>query len=190
MATPADHLIRRHRYSVDDYYCMAAAGVLRPDERVELIDGEIIDMTPIGSRHAAVVTMLNQRLISVLGTAAIVSVQNPVWLGTHSEPQPDIALLKPRSDFYEAAHPSPGDVLVIIEVADSSAAYDRDVKLPLYARHGIPGVWLVDLATQKLTVYGAPADGTYTTVTTAEDLTRMPIPGLPDTNVDLGPLLQ
>jgi len=189
MATPADGVRRRHRYSVEDYYRMATAGVLRADVRVELVEGEIIDMTPIGSRHSSAVMMLTQKLSSALGSSAIVSVQNPVRLDQYSELQPDIALLQPRDDFYRAAHPGPGDVLLIVEVSDASAAYDREIKLPLYARHGIPKVWLVDLAARRLTAHAVPISGAYTSATTIDDLARVPVPGFPAMGVDLSTLL-
>jgi Uma2 family endonuclease len=133
---------RRHRLTVADYYRMAEVGILAPDARVELIDGEIIDMAPPASSHAGTVDYL----LEVLGLAARgkakVRVQNPVRLSEYSEPQPDLALLWPREDFYRARHPRADDVLLIVEVAASSLRFDRKKKVPLYARHGVPEVWL------------------------------------------------
>lgn len=119
---------------------MAAAGVLSEDDRVELIEGEIIEMNPIGSRHAACVGRLTKLLERQAGDRVIVWVQNPVQVNDYSEPLPDVTLLKPRDDFYAQANPQPADVLLIIEVADSSVDYDHEIKTPLYARAGIPEV--------------------------------------------------
>ena len=176
---------RRHRYTVDEYHRMGSAGILRPDQRVELIEGEIIDMTPIGSRHAAAVKRLAKLLHDTVRERAIVSVQDPITLDRHSEPQPDIALLKPKADFYASAHPGPGDVLLVIEVADRSLAFDREVKLPLYARHGIPEAWLLDLEGKRLGVYRGPSAAGYRQASESEPAGPMPLPGLPGVTVDL-----
>lgn len=161
MSTPIQKAPQPHRYTVDDYYRMATADILHAEDRVELIEGEIIDMAPIGSRHAAAVTRISNLLMQRVGTHAIVATQSPVRLSHDSEPQPDIALLRPRADYYAAAHPGPADVLLIIEVADSTLHFDRDIKLPLYARHGIAEVWLVDIEHAQLTLYTAPQAGNY-----------------------------
>jgi Uma2 family endonuclease len=133
--------IQRRLFSVHEYHQMLQAGVLGEDDRLELIEGEIVQLSPINSRHAACVNRLNALFTSRLTGRAVVSVQNPIRLDTHSEPQPDLALLKPRPDFYAASHPNPEDVLLVVEVADTSADYDRGVKLALYARVGIAEVW-------------------------------------------------
>lgn len=146
----------RHRVSVGDYHRMAEAGIFGEDDRVELIDGEIVDMAPIGSRHASVVTQLNRMLSLAVGSRAIVKVQDPLHLDARSEPQPDLMLLKPRHDFYAAAHPEASDVLLLVEVGDATARFDREIKLPLYARHGIAEVWLLDLETRQIEVCRAP----------------------------------
>ncbi len=156
-----DLVLVRHKLDVDDYHRMAEAGILGEDDRVELIDGALIDMGPIGQRHAAVVNRLSRALVMAFGERAIVSVQNPVRLNRFSEPQPDFAVFKPRADFYATGErPGPADTLLVIEVADSSIRYDRVVKLPLYARAGIPEVWIVDLRRRVVEVHRAPtADG-------------------------------
>ncbi|MGH2351978.1 MAG: Uma2 family endonuclease [Chloroflexota bacterium] len=136
----------RRRFTVDEYYRMAEAGILHPEERVELLDGEIIQMSPIGSPHASSVKRLNHVFSRSVGQRAVVSVQDPIRLNGRSEPEPDLALLRPRADFYAGAHPRPEDILLVVEVADSSTAYDRRVKLPRYAQAGIPEVWLLVLA--------------------------------------------
>jgi Uma2 family endonuclease len=184
MSSPIQHPPCRHAYSVDDYYRMAETGILRPGDRVELIEGEIIDRAPIGSRHAAAVNRISNILKLSVGTQAIVAIQNPVRLDRHSEPQPDIALLHPHADFYAAAHPGPADVLLIIEVADSTLRYDRDTKLPLYARHGIPEVWLVDIDNNSFTIHRTPQAAGYAHTQTLESLVRIEVPGLAGVTVD------
>jgi len=149
-------LVRR-LFTVADYHKMAEAGILGEDDRVELLNGEIVAMSPIGSRHAACVDRLTQYLVVRVAGRAIVRVQNPIRLGEHSEPQPDVALLKPRPDFYAEAHPGPEDVLLVVEVAETSAAVDREVKVPLYARFGVPEVWLADLAGEQIEVFRQPS---------------------------------
>jgi len=140
---------------------MTEAGVLTEDDRVELIDGEIIKMAAIGPRHAACVNRLADFLSSKVKKFAIVSVQNPIQLSEYSEPEPDITLLKRRDDFYAGSHPTPDDVLIAIEVADTTAESDRAVKLPAYARAGILEAWLVDLYNDRIEVHSRPDKGVY-----------------------------
>ncbi|GIW50689.1 MAG: hypothetical protein KatS3mg081_0044 [Gemmatimonadales bacterium] len=151
--------LMKRRFTVAEYHKMAEAGILGEDDRVELLEGELVAMAPIGSRHATCVRRLNYLLSRGVGERAIVDVQNPIRLSEYSEPQPDLALLKPRPDFYAAAHPGPEDVLLVVEVAETSADYDREVKIPLYARAGIPEVWLVDLAGAQIETFRQPAQG-------------------------------
>jgi Uma2 family endonuclease len=153
--------IDRRVFSVDDYYRMVEVGLLREDERVELIEGEVIRMSPIGSRHAACVARLTKLFSRLAGDGAIVWVQNPVRLDDFSEPQPDVALLKPRADFYSHAHPAVADVLLVVEVAETTIGYDRQVKVPLHARAGVPEVWVVDLAGEVVETYAQPREGAY-----------------------------
>ncbi len=148
--------VTTYRFSVDDYYKMAEAGILHEDDRVELIEGEVITMTPIGSRHAACVSRINKLFSRALSDAVILRVQDPIRLDDFNEPEPDLALVAFRADFYAEQHPRPEDVLLAIEVADSSLAYDRETKIPLYARSGIREVWLVDLQYGEITVYRQP----------------------------------
>jgi Uma2 family endonuclease len=140
---------------------MLDAGILTEDDRVELIEGEIIQMAPIGSRHAACVSRLNQLFSREVGERTIVSVQNPIRLGEHSEPEPDVTLLRPKPDFYASAHPTPADVLLVVEVADTSMEYDREVKIPLYARAGVSEVWLVDLTGNVVELFSGPSGDSY-----------------------------
>ncbi len=173
--------VERRWFSVDEYYRMIGAGILSEDDRVELIEGEVVKMSPIGKWHAACVKRINALFGRLVGGSAIVSIQDPIRLDDFSEPQPDIALLKPRDDFYSSAQPTPDDVLRIVEVADTSVDYDRRVKIPLYARAGIPEVWLVDLARDLIEVYAQPSSGRYQVFREAkrgETLTLGPLPSL------------
>lgn len=153
--------LTEHRFTVDEYHRMGQAGVFHEDDRVELIRGRIVEMTPIGPEHAGCVDYLAHVLGQGLASRAMVRVQNPVILDRHVEPQPDLALLRPRPDFYRDAHPGPADILLIVEVADSSLQYEREEKLPLYAEAGIPEVWLVNLAGEVIESYREPRGGRY-----------------------------
>jgi Uma2 family endonuclease len=148
--------LQRRRFTADEYHRMAEAGVLRPDDRVELVDGEIVEMTPIGSRHAACVDRLSELVQRCAEGVGILRVQGPIRLDAHSEPEPDLAVLKRRADFYAAAHPGPADILLVVEVADASLRYDRDIKVGLYARAGIQETWLVDLQNERVDVFTQP----------------------------------
>lgn len=176
---------RRHRLTVSDYYRMAEVGILGPDARVELIDGEIIDMAPPGSLHASTVHRLTRILVRAAGDAAMVLVQNPVRLSEYSEPQPDLALLEERSDFYSQQHPGPDDVYLVIEVADASLRYDRDVKVSLYAAHGVPETWLVDLRGRRLVRHRDPRQGAYTKIDEPDLGVPLEISALSGVAVDL-----
>lgn len=180
-----DDLLIRHKLDVDEYQRMAEAGILHEDDRVELIDGEIIDMAPIGSDHAGTVNGLNRALVLSCGERAIVSVQNPVRLDRLNEPEPDFALLRPRPDFYRGAHPGASDVLLLVEVSDTSLRFDRRVKLPLYARFGIPEVWIVDLHARVLEAHSGPANGAYTQVRTCRPADVLALSAAPDIELEL-----
>ena len=150
-----------HALSVDDFHKLGEIGVLRDDDRVELIEGVLIDMAPIGSRDASVVNRFTNRIAVTLSGQVIVSIRNPVILGVSSEVQPDIALLRHQDDFYANAHPTPSSVLLVIKVADTSLPFDRNVKVPLYARHGVPEVWLVTLWQRRIEVFRCPTGEGY-----------------------------
>jgi Uma2 family endonuclease len=153
----------RHRIDVDAYYKMAEAGILPNAHRVELIDGEIFDMPAIGSPHAAVTNRLNRHFTrAVADGLTLVSVQNPLRLDAYNEPEPDLMLLRPRADDYRDSHPGAADVLLVIEVSESSLTYDRGTKLALYAKFGVPEVWIVDLLGAAIEVYREPKAGAYT----------------------------
>ena len=151
------------RFNVDDYYAMAEAGILSHDERVELVNGEIVEMSPIGKRHRSSVYALGHLLSLQLGDQAIVGVQNAVHLDNCREFQPDVTILRSSDDFYLSDPPGPRDVLLLIEVSDSSLSYDRDVKLSLYAGAGIPEFWIVNIPNGVVEVYTDPSDGEYRT---------------------------
>jgi Uma2 family endonuclease len=146
----------RRLFTVDEYHLMVRAGILAEDDRVELIRGEVVRMTPIGRHHAATVDRLNRLFTSKLGERVIVRVQGPVPIAPDSEPQPDVSLLRPRSDFYRDTPLRPPDVFLVIEVADSSLATDRGVKVPLYAEAGLREAWLLDLAAERVEVHRGP----------------------------------
>lgn len=175
----------RHRLTVGDFYRMAETGILGPDERVELIAGEIIDVPPPGSRHAGMVKHLARIFHAAVEDAAIVQVQDPLSLGEYSEPQPDIALLRFEADFYRSAHPHAGNTLLVVEIADTSLIYDRDVKMPLYARHGVPEAWLVDIERGVLTRYREPRADTYAQIDEPDLAAPVEIDALPGIRVDL-----
>jgi len=173
--------IARRHFNVAEYYKMAAAGVFSEDDRVELIEGEIVEMNPIGSRHAACVGRLTELLGRLVVGEAIVWVQNPVQVSDYSEPLPDVALLKRRDDFYAQANPRPSDVFLIVEVADSSVEYDRGIKIPLYAQASIPEVWLVNLPKETVEIYSQPLEGEYREIRLikrGESLSAKSIPSL------------
>ena len=178
----------RHLLSAHDFHRMGEAGILGADERIELIEGELIDMVPIGSLHAGTVMRLNQLLIRVLAGRAMLSPQNPIALAERSEPQPDITVLRNRADFYSTSHPVPQDVLLLIEVADSTLSYDRDVKIPLYARYGIPEVWLVDLNARRVEVCRRPAEAGYRERFRPENAESVALSLLPEVSIALADL--
>lgn len=145
--------IQSRLFRVAEYHRMAEAGILTEDERVELLNGEIVQMSPIGSRHAGCVNGLTEIFVQRLAGRAVVSVQNPIELGEDSEPQPDVMVLKWRPDRYRGSLPKPEDVLLVVEVADTTADFDRKFKIPIYARAGIPETWLMDLELEQIEVY-------------------------------------
>lgn len=152
-----------HHFSIEDYHRMGEAGIFE-GQRVELLNGKVVDMSPIKSNHAGTVKHLVRLLSGLLDESYLLSVQDPIQLGNSSESQPDLAILKFREDFYTRSHPKPEDVLLLIEVADSSLEKDRTVKLPLYASAGIPEVWIVNLPEQQIERYREPVGQKYTDI--------------------------
>jgi Uma2 family endonuclease len=175
MATEPSH----RWFTVSDYHQMVVAGILREDDRVELIDGEIIDMSPVGGWHVACVSRLNRLLIRALGDDAIVNIQSPVRLGKHQEPEPDAAVVRVRDYGHEL--PAAHDVLLLIEVSDTTLGYDRGRKLRLYARSGIPEYWIVDLQGDAIERHTDPVEGAYRVtmrVRRGKEIESLTVPGL------------
>jgi len=192
MADGEEHMavtLRRRRFTVDEYHRMGEAGIFHEDDRVELIEGEIVEMTPIARHHASVVARINQFFSIRLGRGTVVWPQNPLLLAALiSEPQPDLILLAPRPDFYARALPQPADVQLVIEVADSSLAYDRRTKIPLYARAGIAETWLVNVEANRVELYRRPDAAGYVEVrspTRDERFSPLAFPDLLVTPADL-----
>jgi Uma2 family endonuclease len=180
----------QHRFSVADYHRMAETGVLKPDARVELLDGKIIDMLPIGPFHGGSVKRLNRLFNQKAAGRWLVSTQDPVHLGEHSEPQPDLMLLKPMADDYTSRHPVPEDVYLLIEVADTTLAFDREQKLPLYGRAGIPEVWIVNLAAKTIEIYREPNFSGYTHHRVLRSGDTASPSAFPDATVEVAELLK
>jgi Uma2 family endonuclease len=156
--------VTKRLFTVDEYYRLAEAGILRPRERVELIDGEIIQMSPIGGRHCVCVARANTLFIKAFGDGAVMSAQSPLRLNDWTEPEPDVVVFKGRADFYAKKRPTPKDVLFIVEVSDTTLSYDQKIKLPRYAAAGIPEVWIEDLKNEVLHVYRDLSGKTYKSV--------------------------
>jgi Uma2 family endonuclease len=190
MAVEVAIRLAKRPFTVDEYHHMAEAGILKEDERVELIDGEVVFMSPIGTRHAACVKRLNTLLVQQTGQRAVVGVQDPVRLSEYLEPQPDISVLKYRDDYYAQQMPGPEDILLLIEVADTTLAYDRDVKVPLYARDGVSEVWVVDLNRDEVLVYRNPEKGAYTEARTLKRGATLPLPAAPGAAVKVEDILR
>lgn len=151
----------RHVFNADTYHRMGTSGIFPDDMHVELIEGDIVDMSPIGSRHAGTVMRLIRLFSQLSDKVALLNVQNPIEAGKFSEPQPDLSLLTPRDDDYTESLPTADDVLLVIEVADTSVSYDREIKIPLYAKGGIPEAWIIDLNQNCIEVYRNQSPGGY-----------------------------
>ena len=180
----------KHRFSVKEYYRMAETGVLRPDARVELLNGEIIDMSPIGPFHGSITKFLNRFFSGAAKGRWLMAVQDPLRLDDHSEPQPDLMLLKPAPDFYRKHHPQPADVFLLIEVSDSTLEADQAEKLPAYGRAGVAEVWIVNLNELTIEIYREPhftGYGSKTILRTGDTIAPL---AFPDAAVDLAELLK
>ena len=176
---------RRHRITVEEYHRMGEVGLFAPDARVELIEGEIIDMAPIGNRHMSAVDRLNRLFVIAAGEEAIVRVGGSIRLGRMSEPQPDLLVLKPSGDFYRNEYATGTDTLLAIEVSDTTLRYDREIKMPLFARHGVPEAWIVDVEHQRLLVFTDLNDGKYRQQEVIERTGRVTLAALPALTIDL-----
>ena len=188
MNLPADLGVKRRSITVEAYHRMGEVGIIAPDARVELIEGEVVEMAPIGSRHSGMVTRLTRLLVQAAGDRGLVSVQNPVWLSRITEPQPDLTLLKPRADDYQSATPRPEDVLLVVEIAETSPRYDREIKVPLFAAHAIPELWIVDVGERVLWTYRELRAGAYAKIEKTDRPGRLRLAAAPDIEVDLGAL--
>ncbi len=177
------------RFSREDYYRMAEAGIIGPDDRVELLDGEIYQMSPIGSPHGGVVSMLDRLFQGGVGQRAICRVQMPVILDDFSEPEPDLAVVRPRDDYYRSEHPRAGDVLLLIEVSDTSARLDLGRKRVLYAKAGVVEYWVLDLVRKVAVVNRDPRGDAYSSVTEHAAQEQIAPLAFPDIIVELKPLL-
>lgn len=175
-------LLRKRLFTVDEYEKMIETDILREDDRVELIEGEIVHMSPIGRKHMACVKRLNYIFSQRMKSGdCIVSVQDPIVQGEYSEPEPDIILLKFKDDFYEERKPQSEDVLLIIEVAETSLEYDLNYKIPLYARHNIPEVWIIELENRQIKSFQHPVMEKFnqiTVYTPGQSISPMAFPDL------------
>ncbi|WP_069791675.1 Uma2 family endonuclease [Cyanobacterium sp. IPPAS B-1200] len=155
----------RKKFAIEEYHQIITSGVLKEDYLIELINGEIFEISPVGFKHASCVKKINYLFAEKLGSKVIIGVQDPIKLNNNSEPQPDIVLLKPRKDFYANDHPTVEDIFLLIEVADSSIDYDRTFKIPIYAENKVREVWLVDLNQNLLEIYQNPQKNYYQNIT-------------------------
>jgi len=179
---------QRHAISAEEYLRMGETGVFAPEARLELIEGEIIEMAPIGSPHAGTVAILTRLLSRAAGDSALVWVQNPLVIGERSVPQPDLVLLKPRADSYTRSHPTAADVLLVVEVSDTTLAFDLGTKIPLYARAGIAEAWVVDLQERAVQVFREPGTSGYRTSFTTSGETKLTPSALPELAIGVAAL--
>ena len=179
----------RQPITVEEYYTRAQIGLIDPDARVELIEGEVVDMAPIGNRHGYAVDLLTARLCALADDRAIVRVQGALRLSNITELQPDVSLLKMREDRYRESQACGTDSLLVIEVSDTTLRKDLEVKTPLYARHGVPEVWIVDLQQNRIRFLRAPQGGRYLDITSAAQPGSTPVPGLAGAEIALAALL-
>jgi len=182
--TIQDNWIRRHRITVDEYYRMAEVGLLAADERTELIEGEVIDMAPIGDKHADTVDLLVRLFARTLADSFNLGVQRPIRLSSESEPQPDLVIYRSGT----TGHPSASQILLVIEVSDTTLRYDRDKKALLYAQHSIPEMWLIDVQKRQLLRFSDPRDGAYQKAITLQGGPIEPLL-IPDLSIDLDKIL-
>jgi hypothetical protein len=175
--------VPRHRLTRRDYHRLGEAGILGEDDRVELLEGQLVDMSPIGPRHALIVDMLTRLFLGMVGEDVWVRGQNPIVLDDVSEPQPDLTLLRQPWHGYPHEHPRPPDVFLLIEVSDSSLEFDLGAKLELYARAGIREFWVVDLSVNRVLVHRGPNQGRYDSVTTVDMSGTLQVEALPGVTI-------
>jgi Uma2 family endonuclease len=179
----------RHRFTVDDYEAMVRAGILHEDDRVELIDGEVIEMPPNGPEHQSRIDRHTMLFIRAFGDAVQVRIQGPVRVNGYGQPEPDVALLRPRGDFYQSAHPTPADIFLLIEVSDTTIAYDRRTKAALYGRNSILEYWLLDINQDAVIVHRDPSPDGYRSVQTLRRGDRIALLTFPDHEFAVADLL-
>lgn len=182
-------VVTRHKFSTDDYHQMIEIGILTEDDRVELINGEIIKMAAVGSHHSACTKKSHTFFQRKLGEKVLVSVQDSIALEDGTEPEPDIALLVPRADFYAKGHPTPKDIFLVLEISDSSLLYDKEVKVVSYAKAGILETLLLDLTSQQLFVYREPTTNGYKTMLVLQGQRTVNLLAFPDVAVSMNDLL-
>lgn len=180
--------ILRKKFTVGQYHQMIESGILTDRDRVELLNGEIIEMSPVGRRHAACVDRLTELLILQLASRAIVRAQNPIRLSNDSEPQPDIAILRRRDDFYATGHPQPADIFLVIEVADTTIEFDRGIKIPNYAQENISEAWLIDL-NAAVEIFQEPTAQGYLKYQRLQAGQRLTISNFPDVQISVDQIL-
>ena len=182
--------VKPYRFTVEEYFRMGATGVIPPDARVELIEGEIIEMPPIEPPHSGTVNTLTRLLVSRCGDRAVVSVQNPMIISNRSAPQPDFAVLRPRGDDYQGKHPRVEDILLAIEIANTTLRYDLGRKSPLYARHGIPELWVIDVKERVVHVFREPSETGYRSVAALRNQDRVSVAALPEISIGLNEIFR
>ncbi len=181
--------VLKRLFTVDQYHRMIETGIIHEGDRVELIRGEIVEMASIGTKHAAGVRRISEVLRSKLGNSVLVDTQNPVETDEHSEPQPDVAVLRPRADFYVSAHPTANDVFLLIEVSDSTIRYDRTVKIPLYAEDNIAEAWIVDVNAELVEVYREPSATGYRSLQTFTRGQSLQLLAFPELSIAINEIL-
>lgn len=179
----------KHLFTVDEYEAMGTAGLFHPDQRLELIEGEVVEMAPIGPTHAGTVDRLTQLLVEAVARQAIVRVQGPVRLSDISEPQPDLSLLRRREQFYLDRHPQPRDILLAVEVSDTTLRFDRTTKVPLYARSGVTELWVVDVNAATVDVFTDPGPDGYASSRTLSRGDRIDLTALPGVTIEVSDFL-
>jgi Uma2 family endonuclease len=185
---PAETDVQPHRFLVSDFHRIGEIAALKSNDHVELIDGRLIDMSPVSARHARAVDYLALQVVEAVRRRAIVRVQNPIILNQQSEFRPDLAVVRLRDDRYGLAHPRAEDALLIVEVGDAAVREDRDIKLPIYALASVPEVWIVDLEMSKLEIYRKPVGEAYSEIREIDKRPAIELSGLPEVHVDLSGL--
>jgi Uma2 family endonuclease len=185
-----DTAIALRRLSVQDYHRMMESGILRPDERVELLEGQILQMAAKGTAHSAAVSRIENGFRTRLGSAVLLRFQDPIRLNDYSEPEPDVAVVRPDPLYYEDHHPTPSEVFLLIEVSDSTLKFDLEAKAPAYARSGITEYWVLDINDRKLHVYRVPGAESYQSETILSEALSIAPLAFPECVIEVQELLQ